>query len=190
GGCYVASRVMATRFQILGPFRVTDADGGEVPLGGEKPAALLAMLVLHANELVAADRLIEDLWDGQPPATAPKTLQVHISRLRPALPENTIETTRGGYVLNAEPDQIDAQRFEALVSDGTAALAEGAHARASARLRSALALWRGDALAAFAYASFAQDTIARLDGLRTVALESAVEAELALGRHAELVPEI
>jgi DNA-binding SARP family transcriptional activator len=181
---------MDTRFQILGPFRVTDADGAEIPLGGEKPAALLAMLVLRANELVAADRLIEDLWDGQPPATAAKTLQVHISRLRRALPENTIETTRGGYVLNAVPEQIDAQRFEALVSDGTAALAEGAHARASARLRSALALWRGDALADFTYASFAQDTIARLDGLRTVALESAVEAELALGRHAELVPEI
>ncbi|MFL5982425.1 MAG: hypothetical protein ACJ74R_12040, partial [Gaiellaceae bacterium] len=64
---------MTTRFQILGPFRVTDADGGEFPLGGEKPAALLAMLVLRANELVAADRLIEDLWDGQPPATAAKT---------------------------------------------------------------------------------------------------------------------
>lgn len=181
---------MTPSFHILGPFRVTAADGAEIALGGDKPAALLAMLVLHANELVAADRLIEDLWDGQPPATAPKTLQVHISRLRRALPENTIETTRGGYLLNAEPDQVDAQRFAALVGDGTAALAEGAHARASARLRSALALWRGAALADFTYASFAQDTIARLEGLREVALESAVEAELALGRHAELVPEI
>src|SRR4029079_14003860 len=84
----------------------------------------------------------------------------------------------------------DAQRFEALVSDGTAALAEGAHARASPRLRSALAPGPGAAPAVFTYASFAQDTTARLDGLRTVALESAVEAELALGRHAELVPEI
>jgi DNA-binding SARP family transcriptional activator len=177
-------------FQILGPFRVTDGDGAQIALGGEKPAALLAMLVLRANELVASDRLIEDLWDGQPPATATKTLQVHISRLRRALPADTIATTRGGYLLNAEPDQIDALRFEALVSDGSAALAEGAHARASARLRSALALWRGDALADFTYASFAQDTIARLDGLRAVALESAVEAELSLGRHAELIPEI
>jgi DNA-binding SARP family transcriptional activator len=181
---------VSTHFQILGPFRVTDDDGTEIALGGDKPAALLAMLVLRPNELVAADRLIEDLWDGQPPATAAKTLQVHISRLRRALPDDTISTTRGGYVLNAEPDQIDALRFETLVSDGTAALAEGAHARASARLRSALALWRGDALADFAYSSFAQDTIARLDGLRAVARESAVEAELALGRHAELVPEI
>src|SRR3954451_21191581 len=181
---------MPPSFHILGPFRVTADDGGEIPLGGEKPAALLAMLVLRANELIASDRLIEDLWDGQPPATAAKTLQVHISRLRRTLPADTIATTRGGYVLNAGPEQIDAERFEALVSDGTAALAEGAHARASARLRSALALWRGTALADFTYASFAQDTIARLDGLRTVALESAVEAELALGRHAELVPEI
>lgn len=181
---------MSAQFQILGPFRVLDADGREIALGGEKPSALLAMLALRPNELVPADRLIDDLWDGQPPATAAKTLQVHISRLRRALPGETIATTRGGYVLNAEPDQIDALRFESLVSDGSAALAEGAHARASARLRSALALWRGDALADFAYSSFAQDEIARLEGLRTVARESAVEAELALGRHAELVPEI
>ena len=177
-------------FQILGPFKVIDEYGHVVELGGAKPAALLAMLVLHAKELVPADRLIEDLWDGQPPATAPKTLQVHVSRLRRALPEGVIHTTSGGYVLNAEPEHVDAMCFESLVADGTAALAEGAHARASSRLRSALALWRGEALADFAYASFAQDAIARLDGLRTVALESVVEAELALGRHAELIPEI
>src|SRR4051794_10941329 len=143
------------------------------------------MLVLHPNELVPADRLIEDLWDGQPPPTAAKTLQVHVSRLRRVLPDDLIATTSGGYLLHAEPDQIDALRFEALVSDGTAALADGAHARASSRLRSALALWRGEALADFTYASFAQETIARLDGLRTVAREAAVAAELALGRHAE-----
>src|SRR3954466_14202952 len=178
------------QFDILGPLRVTDGSDHEVAVGGSKRPAPLAGLLLRPNEAVSADRLVDDLWDGQPPATAAKTLQVHISRLRRALPEATIATTRGGYLLNADAEQIDALRFEALVSDGTAALAEGAHARASARLRSALALWRGDALADFTYASFAQDTIARLDGLRTVALESAVEAELALGRHAELVPEI
>src|SRR4051794_26309322 len=177
-------------FQILGPFTVSGDDGRTLELGGAKPAALLAMLALRPNERVAADRLIEDLWDGQPPATAPKTLQVHVSRLRRALPGELIATAGGGYLLRAEPDQVDAQRFERLVGEGTAALSEGAWARASSRLRSGLSLWRGDALADFAYASFAQDAIARLDGLRTVALEAAVEAELALGRHAELIPEI
>src|SRR3954447_19221971 len=179
------------QFQILGPLRVTDGHEHEIALGGAKPAAVLAMLLLRANEVVSADHLIEDLWDGQPPATAPKTLQVHISRLRRVLGEDgPISTSRGGYILQAEPDQIDARRFQKLISEGRQALSERAHARASARLRAALALWRGDALADFAYASFAQDAIARLDGLRIVALESAVEAELALGRHAELVPEL
>lgn len=185
------------QFQILGPLRVTDREGREIALGGAKPAAVLAMLLLRPNELVPADRLIEDLWDGQPPATAAKTLQVHISRLRRAFGQGgngdgdgPIVTGRGGYVLEVAPDAIDAHRFQTLVSEGRAALPEGAHRRASARLREALALWRGEALADFAYASFAQDTIARLDGLRTVALESALEAELALGRHAELVPEL
>src|SRR5689334_10725723 len=102
---------MALQFQILGPFTVTGDDARAVELGGAKPAALLAMLVLRPNELVPADRLIEDLWDGQPPTTAPKTLQVHVSRLRRVLPEGVIATTSGGYLLNAEPDQVDALRF-------------------------------------------------------------------------------
>jgi DNA-binding SARP family transcriptional activator len=184
------------QFQILGPLRVTNRDEREIAIGGAKPSALLALLLLRANEVIAPDRLIEDLWDGRPPATAAKTLQVHISRLRRALGEGgngagaAIATSRGGYTLQVEPELIDALWFEALISAGQAALAAGAHARASARLRAGLALWRGEALADFAYASFAQDAIARLDGLRTVAVEAAVEAELALGRHAELVPEL
>lgn len=180
------------QFQILGPLRVTDEDEQEVALGGAKPAAVLAMLLLRPNEVVSADRLIEDLWEGDLPPTAAKTLQVHMSRLRRALGDSngTIQTARGGYVLELDPQKIDARRFESLVAEGSAALSEGAHSKASARLRSALGLWRGEALADFAYASFAQDEIARLDGLRSVAREQAVEAELALGRHAELVPEL
>jgi DNA-binding SARP family transcriptional activator len=132
------------QFQILGPLRVTDGDQRELPLGGAKPAAVLAMLVLRANEVVSADRLIEDLWDGRPPPTAPKSLQVHISGLRRALgSDGPIATARGGYILEAEPEQIDARRFEGLVAEGTAALSEGAHARVSARFRLALALSRG-----------------------------------------------
>lgn len=183
-------------FDILGPLRVVTGDQRELALGGEKPAAILAMLLLRPNELVSSERLIEDLWDGRPPATAAKTLQVHLSRLRRALGEaqnghrGPILTGRGGYMLELEPEQVDALRFESLVTEGRAALSEGACARASSRFRAALGLWRGDALADFAYASFAQDAIARLEGLRTVAWESAIEAELALGRHAELVPEL
>src|SRR3954447_24498728 len=176
-------RVSAMQFQILGPLRVTDGDGHELPLGGAKPAAVLAMLLLRPNELVPADQLIEDLWEGEPPATAAKTLQVHISRLRRALAEghngdaaDPVMTTGGGYMVRVDRDDVDALRFDALVSEGTAALAEGAHARASARLRSALGMWRGGALADFTYSSFAQDAIARLEGLRLVALEAAVEA--------------
>src|SRR3954453_3577896 len=184
-------------FEILGPLRVTDDNERELAVGGSKRAALLAVLILRPNEVVSTDRLIDDLWDGRPPATAAKTLQVHISRLRQALAaaqngerREIIVTRAGGYVLEVDPVQIDAERFKRLVAEGHAALAEGAHARASTRLRSGLALWRGDPLADFKYASFATDEIARPEGLRTVAIESAVEAELALGRHAELIPEL
>src|SRR3954452_20838039 len=110
------------QFQILGPLRVTDGHEHEIALGGAKPAAVLAMLLLRANEVVSADHLIEDLWDGQPPATAPKTLQVHISRLRRVLGEDgPISTSRGGYILQAEPDQIDARRFQKARGDLEAA---------------------------------------------------------------------
>jgi DNA-binding SARP family transcriptional activator len=184
-------------FEILGSLRVTDDNERELAVGGSKRAALLAALILRPNEVVSVDRLIDDLWDGRPPASAAKTLQVHMSRLRRALAGggngdrgDAIVTRGTGYALDVDPTHIDAERFKQLVTEGSAALAEGAHARASTRLRSALALWRGDALADFTYASFAQDEIARLDALRTVALESAVEAELALGRHAELIPEL
>jgi DNA-binding SARP family transcriptional activator len=112
-------------FQILGSLRVTDHRHRQIALGGDKPAALLAMLLLRPHEVISADRLIEDLWEGHPPATAAKTLQVHISRLRRALADgrngdrgNAITTTRGGYGLEVDPEQIDAQRFESLVTEG------------------------------------------------------------------------
>jgi DNA-binding SARP family transcriptional activator/tetratricopeptide (TPR) repeat protein len=181
-------------FQILGPLRVLDGNERELSLGGAKPSAVLALLILNVGEVVSADRLIEELWEGQPPASAAKSLQVHISRLRRALGANgsdgPVVTRAGGYVLDVDADQIDAVRAERSIADGSASLAEGDFARASVRLRSALSAWRGQPLADFAYASFTQDAIARLDSLRTVALEGAIEAELALGRHAELIPEL
>ena len=191
-----AEGVLAKYFQILGPLRVSDDAEREIAIGGDKPAALLAMLVLRANEVIPSDRLIDDLWSGQAPPTAAKTLQVHISRLRRALggtqsgDDEAIATSRGGYVLHADPEQVDATRCQRLVAEGRAALLAGAHAEASTQLRAALGLWRGDTLVDFAYASFAQDAIARLDGLRNAALEGAVEAELVLGRHDELIPEL
>jgi DNA-binding SARP family transcriptional activator/tetratricopeptide (TPR) repeat protein len=189
-------RIRNVNFQILGPLLVTDDDHREIGLGGAKPAAVLAILLLHPNEVVSSDRLIDELWDEHPPPTAGKSLQVHISRLRRALGNGhgadggPVLTRSGGYVLNVEPEQIDSARFETLVDEGVAAFEEGAHARASARLRCALGLWRGGALADFIYASFAQDAIARLDGLRMVAFQRTVDAELEMGRHAELIPEL
>src|SRR3954447_17577667 len=116
------------QFDILGPLRVTDGSDHEVAVGGSKRAALLAVLLLRPNEAVSADRLVDDLWDGRPPATAGKTLQVHISRLRQALAvaqngdgREIIVTRAGGYVLEVDPVQIDAERFKGLVAEGHAA---------------------------------------------------------------------
>src|SRR3954454_21124577 len=100
------------QFQILGPLRVSSGDEREIALGGAKPAAVLAMLLLRPNEVIASDRLIEDLWEGEPPQTASKTLQVHVSRLRRALEEGrngdsdvAIETSAGGYSLRVMPER-------------------------------------------------------------------------------------
>src|SRR3954454_22847333 len=140
-------------FEILGPLRVTDGNERELAVGGSKRAALLAVLILRPNEVVSVDRLIDDLWDGRPPASAAERLQVHMSRLRRALAAGrngdggeAIVTRGNGYVLDVDPTHIDAERFKQLVTEGVTALAEAAHARASTRLRSALALWRGDPL--------------------------------------------
>jgi DNA-binding SARP family transcriptional activator/ABC-type branched-subunit amino acid transport system substrate-binding protein len=183
-------------FRILGPLEVTD-EGRRVELGGRKQRALLAILLLHANEVVSADTLIDELWGETPPATAAKTLQAHVSRLRRSINtngrsdrESPLETRGLGYVLKVEPGQLDAQRFQRLLEDGRRALARGEPGSAAQKVNEALALWRGPALADFAYESFAQEEIARLEELRSSALEERIEAELALGRHAEVVAEL
>jgi DNA-binding SARP family transcriptional activator len=176
-------------FRILGPLEVWD-EGGEVSLGGHKPRALLAVLLLHHNEVVAADRLSDELWGEDSPERASGALRVNVSRLRKALPQDVLETRAPGYLLRIEPDDVDLHRFERLVDEGRALLGRGLTADASSRLREALSLWRGPALADFGYENFAQAAIARLEEIRLAAIELRIDADLALGRHAELVGEI
>jgi DNA-binding SARP family transcriptional activator len=176
-------------FRILGPLEVWD-ERGEVSLGGPKPRALLAVLLLHPNEVVSNDRLIEELWGGDSPERAAASLRVNISRLRKALPRDVLRTRSPGYFVRVEPDELDLQRFERLVDEARELLTRGLAADASERLRGALSLWRGPALADFAYESFAQAAIGRLEEIRLAAVELRIDADLALGRHNELVGEL
>ncbi len=176
-------------FRILGPLEAWD-EGGEVSLAGPKPRALLAVLLLRPNDVVPADRLIDELWGEDPPERAAAALRVNVSRLRKALPQDVLSTRPPGYVIRVEPDELDLHRFERLVDEGKRLLARGLAADASERLRDALSLWRGPALADFAYESFAQAPIARLEEIRLVAVELRIDADLALGRHNELVGEL
>jgi predicted ATPase/DNA-binding SARP family transcriptional activator len=177
-------------FRILGTLEVR-ADGGPVALGGAKPRGLLAVLLLHPNEPVSAERLALALWGEDAPAGAVKTIHVHVSRLRRALANpGVLATTPAGYLLRVAPDELDADRFERLSAEGHEALADDRPERAAITLREALALWRGPALADLAFGAFAQAEVARLEEERLSALEARVEADLALGGHAELVGEL
>ena len=176
-------------YRILGPLEVSGA-GGEVSLGGPKPRALLALLLLHPNEIVPADRLIDELWGEDSPEDAAAALRVNVSRLRKALPEDVLATRSPGYVVRVEPDELDLHRFERLVDEGRSLLARGLASEASQRLRDALSQWRGAALADFAYESFAQAAIARLEEIRLAAVELRIDADLLLGRPNELVGEL
>src|SRR5439155_4491805 len=137
-------------FRILGPLEVLE--GGRVlELGGQKQRTLVAALLLHANEVVSQDRLIEALWDDEPPETAQKALQVYVSQLRKTLGKECLQTRSPGYVLRIEQGQLDLERFRMLVEEGA--------------FEAALALWRGPPLADFAHRQFAQGEIARLEEL-------------------------
>jgi DNA-binding SARP family transcriptional activator/DNA-binding beta-propeller fold protein YncE len=167
-----------------------------VVVGGGKRRALLALLLLHRNEVVSTDRLIDELWDGRPPVTAAKGLQVHISQLRKELTSvngttgGGLLTRANGYVLEVASESVDIERFERAIAEAEGANADGRHADAAELLRQALPLWRGAPLADFAYESFAQREIARLEELRLVALEERYEAELVLGHHTKLVADL
>jgi DNA-binding SARP family transcriptional activator len=174
-------------FRILGPLEVTEG-GHPVVLQGAKQRALLAALLLHANEVVSSDRLIDELWGAEPPESGVTALQVRVSQLRKALDKSAslLETRSPGYVLHVEQGALDLGRFERLATEA----AEAEPERAADLLREALSLWRGPPLAEFAYDTFAQPAINRLEELRLTVLERRVEADLALGRHAQLVGEL
>jgi DNA-binding SARP family transcriptional activator len=175
-------------FRILGPVEVREGSR-PLPISGAKERAVLAFLLLHANQLVPADRIIEEIWGaGTAAETGRKSLRVRVSELRKALgPGGRFLVARTpGYLLELEPDQLDLLRFERLV--GEAAGAEPTVA--SAKLREALDLWQGPALADFTYDAWASLAIGRLEEIRLAALERRVEADLALGRHVELIGEL
>ena len=178
-------------FRILGPLEVSDEEREHVIASG-KQRALLAILLLHANEVLSGDRLIEELWGEQPPASATKGLQVQISRLRKALDggESPIVTGRNGYSIRVAPGELDLERFTRLAEEGRQALGAGDPAAGAELLREALSLWRGPPLADFTFESFAQVQIGRLEELRLAALEDRIDADLACGQHAELVGEL
>jgi len=184
-------------FRILGPLEVV-GESGALRLGGPKRRGVLAILLLNANRVVPIDRLADDLYGDATPASAVTQLQGHVSQLRKLLdpdrpagaPGSLLETREPGYLIRVAPEQIDLQRFEQQTESAVRALARGDAADAAAGLRRALDLWRGPALADLAGEPFAQPAIARLEELRLGALERRIEAELALGRHLELVGEL
>src|SRR5438874_3555115 len=178
-------------YRILGPLEALDGER-RLPLGGARQRSVLALLLLHGNEALTRDVIIDQLWGEEPPNTAAKVLQNCVSALRKELPAgpDTLRTVGGAYALTLGPDELDRDRFERLVAEGRAALSEQQHADATERLGQALGLWRGAPLSDFAYEPFAQEEIARLEELHVAALEDRIDADLALGRHDELAPEL
>jgi DNA-binding SARP family transcriptional activator len=173
-------------FRILGPLEVVE-DGSPLALGGARQRALLALLLTHANEVVSTDRLIDELWGERAPNAARNALQYHVSRLRKLLGgAHAVVTKEPGYLIRVGPDELDLLRFERLVEEGQRSSPE----TAARLLREALALWRGPALADVAHEPFAQSEILRLEDLRLVALERRIDADLELGRDAEIVAEL
>ena len=176
------------RFQVLGPLEV-ERSGDRVALGGPKQRLVLALLLIRANQVVSAERLIDEIWGEDPPDAARPSLQSYVSHLRKALGPDRLAGRTPGYVLHARDDEVDARRFEALATDARRKLNDDPAAAARA-LRDALAIWRGEPLADLATELSLQSEIERLSGLRLAAIEDRVEAELDLGHHAELAAEL
>jgi DNA-binding SARP family transcriptional activator/DNA-binding beta-propeller fold protein YncE len=170
------------QFGILGPVEVVDR-GRTVSIRRGKELALLAYLLLHANEVVPSERLVDELWGERPPPTAPKILQNAVSHLRKELGGDRLVTRAPGYLLRVEPGELDLERFESLAQRG----------RASGDpqlLREALELWRGEPLADLREEAFAQRAARELEEARLAVHADRLEGDLAGGRHAELVPEL
>jgi predicted ATPase/DNA-binding SARP family transcriptional activator len=178
-----------TAFGLLGPLTAT-SDGTPIALGGQKRRALLAVLLLEPNRVVSREHIIDSLWGEEPPDTARNTVQVYVSQLRKLLPEGMLETAAPGYRLVVDPETVDLFEFVRLSEEGRTALRAGDAAGAAETLRAALALWRGAPLADLAWEPFAQAEIVRLEELRVAALEDRIEADLALGRHGQVIGEL
>lgn len=187
----------AMQFGVLGPLQVT-SHGIPLALGGTKQRAVLALLLLDANRVVSVDRLIDGVWGDRPPNRAASTLQVYLANLRkvlepdrsPGSPTTMLHTRPPGYILEVPSQQVDVNRFEALAGEGRAALSAGRAAPASVLLREALAIWRGRPLEDLPEEIFAPGMLARLDELKAGVIEDRIEADLASGRHLEVVGEL
>jgi predicted ATPase/DNA-binding SARP family transcriptional activator len=176
-------------FGLLGDLTVTH-DGREVAVRGAKQRALLAALLVRRGDVVPADVLADDVWGDAPPANPANALQAQVSQLRKLLPKPVLVTRGAGYLLDVTAAHLDSGRVEEAVATARAELDAGAPAAAASRLRDALGLWRGPALAEFAYAEFARAEAARLEELRLAALETRLDADLKCGRHGEVVGEL
>lgn len=174
--------------RILGPLEARE-DGRALDLGGPRPRALFTILLLHRGEVVSSERLVDELWGETPPRSASHLLHVYVSSLRKELGARLV-TRQPGYLLDTADDDVDARRFERLVTEGLDQFAGGAERQASETLHEALELWRGPALSDFQYEPFAATEIARLEELRLTAIEARVEADLACGHHASLIGEL
>jgi basic membrane lipoprotein Med (substrate-binding protein (PBP1-ABC) superfamily)/DNA-binding SARP family transcriptional activator len=183
-------------FRLLGPLDVAENDL-PVPLGGSRARALLALLLVHRNDVVPLDRIVDELWAEPPPKTAEQVVRVYVSNLRKALepagsdgPPQVILTRGNGYLLRTGPDEVDVDRFEALRAEGRRLLAAGKAVEAADALGDAISLWRGAPLQDFAYEEFATAEIARLEELRLATLEDLFDAQLAAGRDPEFVADL
>jgi predicted ATPase/DNA-binding SARP family transcriptional activator len=174
--------------EILGPLQVTE-DGRDIALGAAKPRALLLRLAVDANRVVPTARLVDDLWEGEPPRTAEQTLHGYVSQLRKAIGADRLLTRSGGYELHLEPGELDAEEFEASLATARRALAAGEPRTAVDLLTRALAGWRGEPLADAGGASWAAATVARLEEARLVAIEVELEAHLVLGAYPDVITE-
>jgi DNA-binding SARP family transcriptional activator len=179
-------------FRILGPLEVVE-DGETVALGTLKERLVLGVLLLHANEFVSRERLIDDLWGEAPPPTARKAVNVYISKLRQTLARedhDPIATADGGYRLVVEPDAVDAGRVQLLIASAREHVSRGEVERADGRFREALSLWRGPTLAGLQLESRGRDEVAQLDEVRLAALMDRIDCDLALGHHEDVLGEL
>ncbi len=183
---------MPVEYRILGPLEVLE-EGRPLALGRLKERTVLAVLLLHANEFVSRERLIDELWGVSPPPTARKAVNVYISKLRKTLTVNggdPIATADGGYRLAVDPDHLDADRMRSLVTRARDEMARGESETASRLLREALALWRGPPLAGLSLESVGRDEVAQLDELRLTVLMDRIDCDLAQGRHEHVLGEL